>query len=144
MDFNSRPFNGLVPGPTIKVCPGDRLIVTLTNSLGAGENNNTNLHVHGMHVSPRRDADNVIPIVKPGEQRKYIYDIQPNHPAGTFWYHPHKHGNVNSQLNGMMAGALIVADRPADFPTELAAMDDLVMILQAICVEDCHNVNDNL
>uniref|UniRef100_A0AAV1TH07 Multicopper oxidase n=1 Tax=Peronospora matthiolae TaxID=2874970 RepID=A0AAV1TH07_9STRA len=144
VDFNTRSFNGLVPGPTIKVCPGDRLIVTLTNSLGAGGHNNTNIHVHGMHVPPRGDADNVIPTVRPGEQRTYIYDIQPDHPAGTFWYHPHKHGNVNSQLNGMMAGALIVADRPADFPTELAATDDLVMILQAICVENCHNVNDNL
>ncbi|CAI5720969.1 unnamed protein product [Hyaloperonospora brassicae] len=144
VDFTTRSYNGLLPGPAIKVCPGDRLVVTLVNLLGAGTNNNTNLHVHGMHVSPMGDADNVAPIVEPRGQRKYVYDIGPDHPAGTFWYHSHSHGNVNSQLNGMMAGALIVADRPADFSTDLAAMDDLVMILQAVCVENCHNVHDDI
>ncbi|CAI5746563.1 unnamed protein product [Peronospora destructor] len=127
-----------------KFSTSDRLVVTLTNSLEAGKNNNTNLHLHGVHVSPVGEADNVIPIVKPGGQRRYTYDIRADHPAGTFWYHPHAHGNVNSQLNGMMAGTLIIADRPADFPIELAAMEDIVMILQAICVEDCLNKFDNL
>jgi FtsP/CotA-like multicopper oxidase with cupredoxin domain len=144
VDFNTRSYNGLVPAPTIKVCPGDRLVVTLTNSLEAGESNNTNLHLHGVHVPPVGDADNVMPNVEPGGQRRYTYEIRPDHPAGTFWYHPHSHGNVNSQLNGMMAGTLIVADRPADFATELAAMDDLVMILQAVCIENCFNMYDNL
>ncbi|CAI5721149.1 hypothetical protein KXD40_004761 [Peronospora effusa] len=144
VDFNTRSFDGLIPAPTIKLCPGDRLVVTLTNSLEAGRNNNTNLHLHGMHVPPVGEADNVIPIVEPGGQRRYTYDIRADHPAGTLWYHPHAHGNVNSQLNGMMAGTLIIVDQPADFPIELAAMDDLVMILQAICVKDCFNMFDNL
>ncbi|KAG1709253.1 hypothetical protein DVH05_019897 [Phytophthora capsici] len=144
VDFNTRTYNGHVPAPTIKVCPGDRLVVTLTNSLGAGVNNNTNLHLHGVHVPPVGDADNVMPNVKPGGQRRYTYEIRPDHPAGTFWYHPHSHGNVNSQLNGLMAGALIIVDRPADFPAELAAMDDQVMLLQSICVENCFNIYDNL
>ncbi|KAF1791025.1 Multicopper oxidase, type 3 [Phytophthora cactorum] len=109
VDFNTRSYNGHVPAPTIKVCPGDRLVVTLTNSLEAGKSNNTNLHLHGVHVPPVGDADNVMP-----------------------------------NLNGMMAGALIVVDRPADFPAELAAMDDLVMILQSICVENCFNMYDDL
>ncbi|ETK89027.1 hypothetical protein F441_06940 [Phytophthora nicotianae CJ01A1] len=144
VDFNTRAYNGHVPAPTIKICPGDRLVVTLTNSLEAGKSNNTNLHLHGMHVPPVGDADNVMPNVEPGGQRRYTYEIRPDHPAGTFWYHPHTHGNVNSQLNGMMAGALIVVDRPADFPAELAAMDDLIMILQAVCVENCFNMYDDL
>ncbi|KAH7466005.1 Multicopper oxidase mco [Phytophthora ramorum] len=144
VDFNTRSYNGQIPAPTIKVCPGDRLVVTLTNELEAGSSNNTNLHLHGMHVPPVGSADNVMPNVEPGGQRRYTYDIRPDHPAGTFWYHPHTHGVVNSQLNGMMAGALVVADRPGDFPTELAAMEDFVMILQAICVEDCFNMYDNL
>ncbi|CAH0475967.1 unnamed protein product [Peronospora belbahrii] len=144
VDFNTRSYNGLVPAPTIKICPGDRLVVMLTNSLEAGKSNNTNIHLHGMHLPPVGQADNVMPVVKPGGQRKYTYDIRPDHPAGTFWYHPHSHGNANSQLNGMMAGTLVVVDRPADFPTELAEMDDLVMILQAICVDDCFNMFDNL
>ncbi|EEY67672.1 uncharacterized protein PITG_18186 [Phytophthora infestans T30-4] len=144
VDFNTRSYNGHVPAPTIKVCPGDRLVITLTNSLEAGKSNNTNLHLHGVHVPPVGDADNVMPNVEPGGQRRYTYEIRPDHPAGTFWYHPHTHGNVNSQLNGLMAGALIVVDRPADFPAELAAMDDLIMLLQAVCVENCFNMYDAL
>ncbi|KAG2521162.1 hypothetical protein BBO99_00004656 [Phytophthora kernoviae] len=144
VDFNTRTYNGKVPAPTIKVCPGDQLVITLTNELEEGSNNDTNLHLHGMHVPPVGNADNVMPIVAPGGQRQYIYDIRTDHPAGTFWYHPHAHGNVNSQLNGMLAGTLIVVDRPTDSPENLAAMDDLVLLLQAICVEDCHNIFDQI
>ncbi|KAE9096617.1 hypothetical protein PF010_g16281 [Phytophthora fragariae] len=144
VDFNTRSFNGQVPTPTIKVCPGDSLIVTLTNELKAGRSNNTNLHLHGMHLPPVGDADNVMPFVEPGGQRRYTYEIRQDHPAGTFWYHPHVQGNENSHLNGMMAGTLIVVDRPADLPTELAAMDDLILLLQAVCVENCLNMYDNL
>ncbi|KAG6610773.1 Multicopper oxidase mco [Phytophthora cinnamomi] len=143
-DFNTRSFNGEVPAPTIKVCPGDTLVVTLTNGLEAGRGNNTNLHLHGMHLPPVGDADNVMPNVEPGGQRRYTYEIRQDHPAGTFWYHSHAPGNENAHLNGMMAGTLIVVDRPADLSAELAAMDDLVLMLQAICVENCVNVFDNL
>ncbi|TDH69468.1 hypothetical protein CCR75_005043 [Bremia lactucae] len=144
VNFNTRSYNGHIPAPTIKVCPGDRLILTLTNLLEAGSNNNTNVHLHGMHLSPMGDADNVVPNVKPKGQRRYTYDIRRDHPAGTFWYHPHSHGNSNSQLNGMMAGALIVVDRPRDFPADLMAMEDLVLLLQALCIENCLNPRDNL
>lgn len=144
VDFNTRSFDGQVPAPTIKVCPGDRLVVTLTNGLEAGRSNNTNLHLHGMHLPPSGDADNVMPNVEPGGQRRYTYEIRQDHPAGTFWYHPHAQHNENAHLNGMMAGTLIVVDRPADLPNELAAMDDLVMMLQAVCVENCFNMYDNI
>ncbi|RLN70925.1 hypothetical protein BBJ29_002245 [Phytophthora kernoviae] len=96
-----------------------------------------------MHVPPPLpvgDADNVMPIVKPGGQRQYVYDIHADHPAGTFCCHPQAHGNVNSQLNGLMAGALIVVDRPTDFPEPLAEMEDLVLILQTIWFENCYNM----
>lgn len=140
--FNTRTYNGRVPAPTIKVCPGDRLTVRLVNALGEGAANATNLHVHGLHVSPRGISDNVLRSVAPGDERVYEYDIRADHPAGTFWYHPHSHGIVNTQISGLMAGALVVVDRPGDFPAELAKMDDLVLILQAICVENCHTTAD--
>ncbi|KAJ0408200.1 hypothetical protein ATCC90586_003308 [Pythium insidiosum] len=142
--FNTRTYNGRFPPPTIKVCPGDKLIVRVVNALGDGSSNMTNLHVHGMHVSPKGHHDNVLKSIEPGADRVYEYDIRPDHPAGTFWYHPHSHGLVNTQLSGLMAGSLIVADRPGEFPTEIAAMDDLVLILQGICVENCHLRYDSI
>lgn len=42
----------------------------------------------------------------------------------------------------MMAGMLVVADRPGDLPSEIDAMEDLVLILQGICVENCHTQYD--
>lgn len=140
--FNTRTYNGNVPAPTIKVCPGDKLVLRVTNTLGDGDANATNVHLHGLHVSPKGRADNVLMNIAPGAERVYEYEIRADHPAGTFWYHPHTHGIVNTQLSGLMAGALIVVDRPGDCPQEIAQMDDLVLILQAICVENCHTTFD--
>ena len=67
-------YNGTTPGPTLRVRPGDVLTVTLDNRLDAP----TNLHTHGLHVSPEGDSDNVFVIVDPGQQHTYRYEI----PAG--------------------------------------------------------------
>ncbi|WP_253905006.1 multicopper oxidase domain-containing protein [Arthrobacter sp. H14] len=47
-------FNGSLPGPTLRVAPGDTIRVAMTNRLQAP----TNLHVHGLHVSPEGNSDN--------------------------------------------------------------------------------------
>ena len=41
-------YNGTTPGPTLRVRPGDALSITVVNRLGES----TNLHTHGLHVSP--------------------------------------------------------------------------------------------
>ena len=56
-------YNGTVPGPTLRLRPGDELSVRLVNGLDEP----TNLHVHGLHVSPEDDADNVFRAVLPGK-----------------------------------------------------------------------------
>ncbi|CCI43333.1 unnamed protein product [Albugo candida] len=144
VSFNTRTYNGSIPAPTIKVCPGDRLVFHIYNQLDEGHENRTNVHVHGMHVSPEENHDNVLINIQPGKDRVYDYRIRQDHPPGTFWYHPHSRGIVNSQISGMMAGTLLVVDRPGNFPKELAKMDDLVMILQGICAEDCENEHDSI
>src|SRR5688572_7315875 len=42
-------YEGELPGPVLRLRPGDRLKVKLINNLGGAI---TNLHVHGLHVSP--------------------------------------------------------------------------------------------
>jgi FtsP/CotA-like multicopper oxidase with cupredoxin domain len=86
-------YNGSTPGPTLRVRPGDELTITLDNRLDTP----TNLHTHGLHVSPEGDSDNVFVMVDPGQQHTYRYQIPPDHPSGTFWYHPHHHGQVAPQ-----------------------------------------------
>lgn len=113
--------SGAKPGdfvaPTIKVAPGQRLKIAIDNKLEACSDeqrakhlcfNDTNLHTHGLWVSPSGNSDNVLISIKPGEQFQYSYDIPAEHPAGTFWYHPHSHGAGFVQVGSGMAGALIV------------------------------------
>src|SRR5438132_13751370 len=68
----------------------------------------TNLHTHGLHVSPGGNSDNVFREIPPGASFQYTYTVPPDHPSGTFWYHPHKHGSVAYPLANGMAGAPIV------------------------------------
>ena len=117
-------YNGSTPGPTLRVRPGDRLVVHLENRLG----DDTNLHTHGLHVSPEGDADNIFIRVPPGQSRTYTYDIPQDHRSGLFWYHPHAHGTVAEQVAAGLAGAIIVADDIDDLP-EIAASSERLWVL---------------
>ncbi|MBA3643682.1 MAG: multicopper oxidase domain-containing protein, partial [Chloroflexia bacterium] len=98
-------YDGELPGPTLRFRPGDTLKLRLQNDLGGDI---TNLHVHGLHVSPRDNGDNVFVHVMPGESFSYEYQIPDDHPAGLFWYHPHSHGDSMQQVAGGLAGAMII------------------------------------
>ena len=103
-------YNGGLPGPTLHLQPGDRLRVRLMNRLQSA----TNLHVHGLHVSPEGHSDNVLVAVKPGALFDYDYQLPGNHPPGVFWYHPHHHGTVADQVFGGLYGAIIIGDPQPD------------------------------
>src|SRR5919109_2425140 len=56
-----RAYNDSFPGPTLRLSQGDTLRLTLVNRLRAA----TNMHFHGMHVSPAGRSDNVLRTVAP-------------------------------------------------------------------------------
>jgi FtsP/CotA-like multicopper oxidase with cupredoxin domain len=140
-----RAYNASITGPTLRAKPGDKLIVDLINELpeehdspnainGPHGLNITNLHSHGLHVSPE-EGDNVFLEIgfggKDGTRRTLIYDIPEDHPRGTFWYHPHKHGSVAVQVASGMAGALIIEGDIDQLP-EIAAAQERIFIFQQI------------
>ena len=102
-------YDGVVPGDTWEVLPGDTLKIDLVNNLPALTGpmamtmtrphmwTTTNLHTHGLHVSPSGNADNVFLEIAPGASQHYEIPIPTNHTGGLFWYHPHKHGAVCQQ-----------------------------------------------
>ena len=47
-----------------------------------------NLHTHGMHVSPKGNADNVMLHIPAGTSNTYTYKIPKTMPQGAYWYHP--------------------------------------------------------
>ena len=57
---NGYSFQGLDIGPTLRVRPGDTVRIDLTNKLGQP----TNLHGHGMFMSPLGISDNVLRVMK--------------------------------------------------------------------------------
>lgn len=117
-----RSYNGGLVGPTMHVKPGQLLRINLMNNLPAddpscqaNENmdiphcfNSTNLHTHGWHVSPTGNSDNVLLDIKPQTNLDYEFYLPKDHPAGTFWYHSHRHGSTALQVSSGMAGTLIV------------------------------------
>lgn len=135
-------YNGLVPGQTWEVRPGDTLHVRLVNKLPPLQDEvhipnrphewtNTNLHTHGLHVSPAGIADNVFLDLAPGDEQQYEIPIPDDHPGGLFWYHPHRHGGVCQQVRAGMAGAIVVRGE-IDEVEEVAAAKDRLLVLQAI------------
>ena len=136
-----RTWNGFLGGTTLRVKPGDRLIIVLNNKLPPNTDplppdhntphhfNSINLHTHGLHVSPNQD--NVLLSLMPGDSYTYTYDIPANHPAGTFWYHAHKHGATAMHLFSGMAGLLIV-EGEVDKDPAVAAATDLDFVIEEI------------
>ena len=119
-DTSAWGFNGTSPGPTLQARPGDLLRVRLVNHLDQP----TNLHTHGLHVSPYGNGDNPFVAIDRGGSFDYAIRIPADHPAGTFWYHPHHHGTVADQIFGGLVGALLVEGGP-----DLAVTSDRVLMV---------------
>jgi FtsP/CotA-like multicopper oxidase with cupredoxin domain len=119
-------FNGTVPGPTLRLRPGDTLRVRLANHLAAP----TNLHVHGLHVSPTGTGDNPFVAIEPGSTFDYEFRLPADHPPGTYWYHPHHHGHAADQVAAGLYGAILVEDRDP-----LAVTRDRVLVVSDLSLD---------
>ena len=124
-------YNGGIPGPTLRLHPGDVLNVRLANSLDQP----TNLHVHGLHVSPEGAGDNVFIVVNPGAVFDYQYRIPADHPPGVYWYHPHHHGMVADQIFAGLFGAIIVED-----PEPIPVSTERVLVISDTTLDGGGNV----
>ncbi len=124
-------YNGFYPSQTWRVLPGDTFRVDLDNQLDTF----TNLHWHGMHVSPNDNADNVFLRVDPGETLSYEVPIPENHDSGAYWYHPHFHTTVDQQVYGGLGGLILVDGGWLDLPGIREATEK-VMVLKEVVVSD--------
>ncbi len=128
-----------IPGPTIKMIPGNTYVLTLKNLLpyatpSATENdfkdpNITNLHTHGLHVSPTSPSDDVMRLVNGGYCGDYVYKVPADHMGGTLWYHPHHHGSTFLQVSGGAWGLLVVDDSKDGIPAGVAAMAERQLVV---------------
>ena len=110
-------------GPTLWAARGERVRVTVENRLSEA----TSVHWHGMHLPARFDGGPHQPIAA-GEswQPEWLID----QPAATLWYHPHPHGETESQVNRGLAGLFYLDDGTnPDLPRRYG-IDDIPIILQ--------------
>ncbi len=139
-----RMYEDTVPGPTLRVKPGDVLRIKLINDMPPNRDsppedhalphdfNTTNLHSHGLHVSPSGISDNVMRIMEPGESCDVEIAIPSDHVPGTNWYHPHAHGSADVQIASGALGALIIEGDFADVPEIVAAKERLLVLTETV------------
>lgn len=138
-------YNGHYPGPTLRVKPGDRIRLKVRNDLDlpnmtppAGMNmapNMLNTHFHGMHVSPLPKADDIYLDIPFGKSYDYDFQVPSNHPGGLYWYHPHVHGVVDTQIYSGLSGMLLVEGGAEHIP-ELKGVRQRLLALKNIAVKD--------
>ncbi len=162
-----RSYNGQLVGPTLRVRPGDDLAPLLDNQLPREDSaevnaqfqqengsafldmrpysfNTTNLHTHGLHVSPNGNSDNVLLAIQPQSRFQYGIRLPASHTRGTYWYHAHTHGSTAVQVGSGMAGALIVEDDPARIPPAMLAanQNEKIMVVQTILYDTTGQANN--
>jgi FtsP/CotA-like multicopper oxidase with cupredoxin domain len=133
--FGGRPaqlwaYDGIVPGPLIEASAGDTVRLRFTNGLPES----TNLHFHGLHVSPVGNSDNIWLSIAPGEALTYELAL-PANEGGLFWYHPHPHHRLAHQLWQGLAGPLLIRT-PIDALPQLVDADERVIMLRDLALED--------
>src|SRR5260370_10910420 len=132
-------FDGGTVAPVIRASPGDVLKITYINDLPAKSEetcavnpcmNMTNLHFHGLTVSPNAPQDDVIGMLAtPGQVLHYSVEIPRDHPPGLFWYHTHPHGESHRQALDGMSGAIVIEGMERYAP-QVGGLRERVMVVR--------------
>jgi FtsP/CotA-like multicopper oxidase with cupredoxin domain len=110
------------PGTMLQINSGDTLKLRLTNDLAVGHDPadplfTSNFHFHGSHAADLSTADNVYVHFEPGETVDVHIPISTyENSVGANWYHPHKHEASRQQVEGGMAGMIMVGNSLEPWP----------------------------
>src|SRR6266550_8473867 len=136
---NSFYFNGQPNAPTLRLSQGDQLKITYINDLPTKAKEScaitpcmdmTNLHFHGLAVSPVAPQDDVLDMMAmPAQTLRYSVQIPRDHPPGLYWYHTHPHGESHRQVLDGMSGALVIEGMESYFPP-LAGLPERVLVVR--------------
>lgn len=128
-----------IPGPTIKMVPGSKYVLSFHNTLpyqavSSAMNvfkdpNVSNLHTHGLHISPESPSDDVMRYFEGGRGGDFVWSIPADHMGGTYWYHAHHHGSTYLQVSGGSFGQIIIDDSNDGIPANVAAMTERQLVV---------------
>ena len=152
--FLSNVYNGSYLSPVLRLSRGDELRVTYTNNIDKAD-----IEIDGpqssniLALSPNEPADNSyisIPsskaaghsgpaaaghdpaLVKRSPTYEYGWRVPSNHPQGLYWFHPHAHGETESQILSGMSSLLVIEGLLEQHYPELAAAKHRTLILKDI------------
>jgi FtsP/CotA-like multicopper oxidase with cupredoxin domain len=113
---------GTVPGPTLDVRRGDRVVVHFRNELPE----EMTVHWHGLRLPNASDGTPAAQVpVPPGANYDYVFTAV---DEGTFWYHPHMHADRMIEL-GLQGGVRVRGDQ------SLSAAADRLFVLDDVKLE---------
>ena len=125
--------------PAIITAPGESIRLTYKNAMSTHSQevcvdgpcrNMTNLHFHGLHVSPNSPQDDVITMMTmPGESLHYVVEIPLDQAPGLYFYHTHPHGESYQQSLDGMSGAIVIKGISRYYPS-LAHLPERVLVLR--------------
>ena len=155
--FTSNVYNGQYIPPVFRLRRGDELRLRLVNRIGPADvqidgTQATNMHYHGMSVSPLPPADDiyiVIPslqmIQNPGSAHnhtgmqvrdnfvfEYRWRVPPDHEMGPFWYHSHAHGQAEDQVLSGLSGMFMIDGFIAESYPSLSSAQERILLLKDI------------
>src|ERR1700678_1214779 len=144
-------LGGGAQAPTLRLHPGDLLVLRLRNEIepgtspdahahasaadpcasGAMELSATNLHFHGLTIPARCHQDEVLKTsVGAGDPPfEYRFRIPAEEPPGLYWYHPHIHGYSTPQVLGGASGALVI-EGIEQANREVAGLPERVLVIR--------------
>ena len=143
-------FEGKAVAPVIRASPGDTIRIAYTNRLPLKSAETcamnpcmdmTNLHFHGLAVSPHAPQDDVLTMLaKPGQVLHYSVQIPADHPPGLFWYHTHPHGESHRQALDGMSGAIVIEGMERYVP-EVSQLRERVIVVRGRSIEHDPNAS---
>ena len=116
----AKTYNGVVPGPTLVVRQGERVVIEFRNAMTIPDT----VHLHGIHGGPV-SMDGVAgisqPMVEPGGHFRYVFTAR---QSGTFIYH--SHDNEETVNSGLYGAIVVLPAHPR--PEERVQRDDVEML----------------
>jgi suppressor of ftsI len=147
----AKVYNGSYAAPTLVIHPGDMVRIKLVDHLLEP----TNLHFHGLEISPNGHADNIFVSVNPGHTYEYYFRLPRSAPTGTFWYHSHEMEPASSVWCGVgalseeqvfdgLSGLIEVQGLRQDLPPALRHVTERYIALKDVQIANGAIISSNI
>jgi FtsP/CotA-like multicopper oxidase with cupredoxin domain len=126
------------PGTMLQINSGDKLKLHLVNDLAVGHDpsNETfvsNFHYHGSRAPDKSQGDNVYVHLEPGDSMDVNIPIATyQNTVGPNWYHPHVHEVTKPQVEGGLAGMIMVGDPLEPWPQYKGELKQVNMTISEV------------